>query len=102
MASPSFSVIVDPKAQRDLIALEGQITEAAGSIIAQQFVERLFARIKTLTYLPERTRPIEINGRTYRRLLEGSYAIYYEMSGEAVIVLRVLHGAQDTNLILSE
>jgi plasmid stabilization system protein ParE len=38
----------------------------------------------------------------HRRVFESGHAIVYDMTGDDVVILRVLHGARDIDALLSE
>lgn len=71
---------------------------------ATAFILRLEKQIDTLENFPERCPPIPENrllGAAYRHLLFGQYRAIFRMTGDCVIVMRVLHGARllDTKML---
>ncbi|MBF0328337.1 MAG: type II toxin-antitoxin system RelE/ParE family toxin [Nitrospirae bacterium] len=69
---------------------------------ATAFVLRLEEQIVTLENFPERCPLIpenELLGTAYRHLISGNYRTIFKITGNRVIILRVLHG---TRLLDSE
>ncbi len=69
------------------------------------FIRHLEEQIETLEQFPERCPRIPENtvlGSAYRHLLFGNYRSIFKISGDRVIILRVLHGSRLLDLHLLE
>ena len=71
---------------------------------ATAFILRLEEQIGTLEMFPQRCPLIpesELLGAAYRHLLFGNYRIIFKITGDTVIVMRILHGARllDTDIL---
>jgi len=69
------------------------------------FIHHLEEQIETLEEFPERCPNIPENsalGTAYRHLLFGNYRSIFKISGDRVIVLRVLHGSRLLDLGMLE
>ncbi|MBI3457978.1 MAG: type II toxin-antitoxin system RelE/ParE family toxin [Candidatus Rokubacteria bacterium] len=82
-------------AEEDLRAIEDFI--AKDSVLhAVHFVDRLIEAAEQLTHAPKIGRVVpEFNRDDLRELLFRAYRIVYQLRGETVTVLRVVHGARD-------
>jgi len=82
-------------AEADLQAIEDFI--ANDSVLhAVQFLDRLIHAAEQLTHAPKIGRVVpEFNREDLRELLFRAYRIVYQVRGETVTVLRVVHGARD-------
>ncbi len=98
-----FQVKIARRAEIDLDEIWAYI--AADSVdSANRFILKLEKRIKTLSYWPRRCSLIpenEILAARYRHLIVRKYRIVFRISGDAVYILRVIHGASllDTSII---
>ncbi len=81
-------------------AAENDLTEIAVYIAldnperAFSFTAELAARANSLIDMPLRGIERKTLRRGLRALLHGAYGIYYEIDGETIKVLRILHGAR--------
>lgn len=82
-------------AEEDLQAIENFI--AKDSVLhAVNFIDRLIAVAAQLAVSPRLGRVVpEFNREDLRELLFRAYRIVYQVRGETVTVLRVVHGARD-------
>lgn len=82
-------------AEEDLQAIEDFI--AKDSVLhAVNFVDRLINAAEQLTHSPKVGRVVpEFNRDDLREILVRAYRIVYQLRGETVTVLRVVHGARD-------
>jgi plasmid stabilization system protein ParE len=82
-------------AEADLRAIEDFI--AKDSVLhAVHFVDRLIEAAEQLTHAPKIGRVVpEFQRDDLRELLFRAYRIVYQVRGETVTVLRVVHGARD-------
>ena len=64
---------------------------------AESFIQKLTEQIETLEMFPERCPLIAENrilGTSYRHLIYGHYRTIFRISGQTVIILRIIHGAR--------
>ena len=68
---------------------------------ADRLLDELYERFKLLLSNPEigESQPLLADG-AYRRFTYKSYVIYYRPVNDGIIVVRVLHGAQDHERLL--
>lgn len=64
---------------------------------ALSFVDELERAALSLAAHPDKAPLVPEIGKDVRRLACGHYNIYYRHEGSKVIVLRILHGAQDAD-----
>ncbi len=92
----SFEVVIRPSAERDLRQIARWIAERADTDVAIAYVARIRQRIARLEIYPDRFPRrsefgTDIRGMAFERRL----LVLYRVSGDAVIVTRVIGGAQD-------
>ena len=64
-------------------------------IAAENWVEEIFSKVKTLVSSPESGRIIpEINKDQYREIIYGNYRIVYRIDKNRISILTVRHGKQ--------
>lgn len=88
-----MQVIFTAEATHDLASIRAYIgadNPAAASRVAISIV----AACDRLEYLPERGRPGRITGTRELTTL-WPYVVVYEIHAERVVIVRILHGAQD-------
>jgi plasmid stabilization system protein ParE len=92
----TFRVEITPLAEADIAEIWEYIAQDS-SDNAAAFVQSLDEQIASLEQFPERCPRIpenEILGTAYRHLIHGAYRTIYRISGQRVIILRVIHGAR--------
>ena len=92
----NFHVEITPVAEADIAEIWEYIAQDHPGTAAS-FVLALEEQITSLERFPERCPRIpenEILGTAYRHLIFGAYRTIYRISGERVIILRVIHGAR--------
>lgn len=83
------------RAETDLFSIGRSIEDAAGSMVADRFLNRLIAAVETLGFRPQRQRLRTEFGPGMRVLRFRSYMIFYVSTETTVHVVRVLHGKQN-------
>jgi plasmid stabilization system protein ParE len=82
-------------AARDLTHICDYIEEHDSSATARRVALSIYERLSALVEFPERGRPGRKSG-TRELILAGlPYLAVYRLRGDAVEILRILHGAQD-------
>lgn len=92
----TFRVEITPAAEADIAEIWEYIAQDSPGNAAA-FVQVLEEQIASLEQFPERCPRIpenEILGTAYRHLVFGAYRTIYRITGERVIILRVVHGAR--------
>jgi toxin ParE1/3/4 len=90
-----YRIVITTSARVDLSNIGEFIRESAGELTAERFIQRLIAKIQTLEFAPER-RPLREDLRLGLRTLHlADYLIFYHIVEDAVLILRVIHGARD-------
>lgn len=92
----TFRVLLTRHAQRDLAEIYDYIS-ADSPANAAALVAAIETKVLSLATMPERAPLVPENnllGTAYRHLVHGNYRIVYRVEGDAVIVLRIVHGAR--------
>ena len=96
-----YSVEITHVAERDIEAIWDYIADDSPEN-ATAFILRLEEQIETLEQFPERCPLIPENdllGSAYRHLIYGAYRTISRISGQSVIIMRVIHGSRLLGLI---
>ena len=99
-----FRVEITPTAEADVAEICDYIAQDSPGN-AEAFITRLSVQIETLESSPERCPLIAENrilGTSYRHLIYGHYRTIFRISGDAVIILRVIHAARLLDTALFE
>ena len=91
-----YKVYISFKAQTDLEHIFFYIAEDSINK-AKKFILELEEKIYTLDTMPERFALIPENiffGTKYRQITHKKYRVVYKISGNAVFIMRVVHGAK--------
>ncbi len=87
----SFQIVWTAEALANLEAIRGYIGQFA-PLAAQRFSARLVSTAENLATYPERGRPV---GEAVREMtIINPYIIRYAVTSEAVVILRIRHGAR--------
>lgn len=92
----TFLVEITPAAEADITEIWEYIAQDNPGNAAA-FVLALEEQIASLEQFPERCPRIpenEILGTAYRHLIYGAYRTIFRVTGQRVIILRVIHGAR--------
>ncbi len=94
------------RAEQDLLDIERWLTAEASPAIAQRILYAIRDKIDTLEEHPELAQEREELGPGRRVLVCRPYVIIYRIyatqTGEAVVILRIAHGARDAIALLEE
>lgn len=91
---------VSPEAEADLDEMESWLTRNWGPSAAANIIDAALKRIAALAEMPMSGAPRPEFGDTVRFVTSGRYVIYYEVVGEQLTVLRILHGARNREMIM--
>jgi toxin ParE1/3/4 len=104
----TFGYFVRPKADRDIDDIADELSERASLEVGLHFLANTYKTLTLLVSHPEMGWPCRSQNRqlpNVRVFQVGKpfekYLIFYQALGERLEVLRVLHGAQDLEQILS-
>lgn len=93
-------VLLSAEAERDLEAIADYIA-ADNPQRAVTLLREMREQCLGLSEMPERFPLVpRYEAIGVRRRLHGQYLIFYRVAGDAVIILHVLHGAQDYEAVL--
>ena len=95
----TFKVEITPSAEADIAVIWDYIAQD-NPVAATAFIVALEKQITSLQQFPERCPRIvenEILGTSYRHLLYAPYRTIFRISGQTVVILRVIHGARLLN-----
>jgi plasmid stabilization system protein ParE len=88
-------VTITEEAERDLEVI-GDYIALDDPVRAIGFISELREKCLTLAELPERfPLVVRFEAQGVRRRVHGNYLIFYRIEREQVVVLHILHGAQD-------
>ncbi len=101
----TYSVIITPEAEADLLAIYTYIADRSGHVRAGEFVERIEAHCHGLRLFPERgtkreALPPDLHISTYRRQATIAYVI--DRARDQVSILRVFGAGQDYEAVLRQ
>jgi toxin ParE1/3/4 len=90
-------------ARLDLQVIADYLTREYGGAVSRRFSRSLRGAALSLREHPKRALVVgSIGAHELRRLVSAPYVILYEVSGDDIFVVRILHGAQDIDRIVSE
>lgn len=98
--------LVQPRAARDIDERFAYLVAEAGLIVATRFYDAVHGDIVGLLEMPEKGSPRKFRTPRASGLRQWPVSgfetvlIFYRPSNEGIEVIRVLHGAQDTRVIL--
>jgi toxin ParE1/3/4 len=78
------------------------IATKASEEIASRFIAAIEAAFEPARYFPFAAPAREQFGHGLRVTFHGAYAIYYRPLPDAIVIVRVLHGARDAAAISSQ
>lgn len=103
MNTPDFEVGLSVRARRDLREIGRYSADAASEAVAQKNCDRLIAAMESLATQPERYPPEPLLAKfgNYRvmRVRKLPYEIFYKVSDNAVVVVRIIHAKRDLKRI---
>ncbi|MBS0505094.1 MAG: type II toxin-antitoxin system RelE/ParE family toxin [Proteobacteria bacterium] len=85
---------ITPAAQADVDAIIRYSRAEHGQIAADEYIALFYARLDRLSSFPE-IGATTGRKRGTRRLSFGRHTMYYEIHGDLVLIVRVLHQAMD-------
>lgn len=85
------------RAGRDLNNIKKYLTQKTSASVAQKVVIRIFTAIETLRVYPERypPEPLLIQHGNFRVMRKGKYKVFYEYTGQEIIIIRVIHSKRN-------
>jgi toxin ParE1/3/4 len=92
----TYNVEITPSAESDVAEIWDYIAQDNPGN-AESFIRKLTEPYETLEYFPERCPLIAENrilGTSYRHLIYGQYRTIFRISGQTVIILRIIHSAR--------
>ena len=102
-APPPIDIAFTVRAGKDLQNIRKYLTSKASASVARKVLLRLFDAIETLRAQPERypPEPLLKEHGNYRVIRKASYKIFYEYTGQEIIILRVIHTRRDLTKIFT-
>ncbi len=82
-------------AERDLADIEDFLAVEASDTVADRVVSEIITAAQNLCRFPLAGSVRPNLARDVRVIFHGSYGVYYRNLDDAIVVLRVLHGARD-------
>ncbi|WP_406568397.1 type II toxin-antitoxin system RelE/ParE family toxin [Alterisphingorhabdus coralli] len=90
-----------PAARKDLSSIWAYTADRWGIEQADHYVTLIIEKIENASNAPGIGSPIKGLRYSYRKLSVGSHRIYYRLSGNEMLVSRILHERMDINRELS-
>ena len=84
-----------PSALADLQEIWDFYAEQADVDVADRMLDHIHSRTADLLEFPELGAPVSELGMGRRRLVLAPHVVFYVLDGDAIQILRVLHGRQD-------
>jgi plasmid stabilization system protein ParE len=97
-----MKAIVSEEAQGDLDEMDAWLTENWGPLAAASIIEAVLDKIELLSDMPLSGTPRPEFGDAVRFVTTGRYVIYYEADERKLLILRILHAAQDREAIMGK
>lgn len=95
MGSRKAAVLRTPAAEADLVRLWLHIADHNPEA-ADRYIRQIEKTCEELADFPARGRARSDLGDGVRRLVIGNYIAFYEIVTDAIVVLRVFHGREDS------
>lgn len=103
--SPTFEVLLNEGAERDLEAIHDYISEFDSVANANHVLDELLSVVESLSRLPERgSYPKELAGigiKEYRHAFFELYRVIYRTTGGQVIIYLIADGRRDMQTLLA-
>ncbi len=98
-----MKVAISAPARRDILTIHDYLTAQAGREKARQLAAEIREKCIGLEKMPDRFQLLAgFEGTGLRRRIYRDYLIVYQVRANAVIVIRVLHGASDYETLLRD
>lgn len=94
----TLRLVVSERAEADLRQIWLYTFDAWGEVQADRYLDELANGLSRCGVKPERGRERDDVRPGYRSVLVGKRLIFYQVTGDAVVVQRVLHGSMDPGL----
>lgn len=88
-----MKVVYAPRALADLQAIEGYITQH-NPVAARRVLAVIKSAIDALGHSPRLGLPIDDEGRYRLPIVRYPYIVFYRLTDDEVVILRVRHGAR--------
>lgn len=104
MNNPSLDIAFSIHAGRDLRNIQNYITRKASASAARKIIIGIFSAVEILRTYPERypPEPLLTQYGNFRVIMKGKYKIFYEYTGQEIIILRVIHSRRDLKKIFEK
>ena len=93
---------LSPAAQNDLAHIWRHTARKWSVMQAENYQDNLAAAFEGLASGAKIGRPVEIQRKGYLKYVTGAHVIYFRAAGPEIIIVRVLHQAQDAERNLHE
>jgi len=101
MNNPPLNIAFSVQAGKDLRNIRSYLTRKASASVARKIIIGLFTAVETLHVHPERYPPEPLLAQygNFRVIRKGKYKIFYEYTGQEIIILRVIHSKRNLKKI---
>lgn len=86
---------LSPAARNDLAHIWRHTARKWSVVQAENYQDDLAAAFEGLALGAKIGRPVEVRRKGYLKYVTGSHVIYFRDAGPEIIIVRILHGAQD-------
>lgn len=86
---------LSPAATNDLVRIWRHTVRTWSVAQAESYQDDLAAAFEGLASGVKIGRPVEVRRKGYLKYVTGAHVIYFREAGPEIIIVRILHGAQD-------
>lgn len=86
---------LSPAATNDLVRIWRHTARKWSVAQAERYQDDLAAAFEGLSSGVKFGRPVEVRRKGYLKYVTGAHVIYFRDAGAEIIIVRILHGAQD-------
>lgn len=86
---------LSPAAENDLVNIWRHTARKWSVVQAESYQDDLAATFAGLASGAKVGRPVEVRRKGYLKYVVGAHVIYFRETGPEIIIVRILHGAQD-------
>lgn len=97
-----FSILRKPRARADLLEIWNRTVETWGEAQADAYLDDIGCAIETLAEFPKMGVDCSWLRNGYRRLSVNHHLVFYQVVGDTIEIIRVLHERTDVERHLEE
>lgn len=99
-----YDIAFSIRAGKDLKNIRRYLSEKISESTSKKVLNRIFLALETLRKHPERypLEPLLKDYGNYRVIQKGSYKVFYEFTGQEIIVVRIINARRNLGRILGK